>query len=56
MGKYPELLSDEALEARREYWRKWRREHPDRIRQYNRTYWEKQAKIKAEQEANKDGK
>ena len=32
-----------VAEARREYFREWRRKNPDRIRAINKRYWEKQA-------------
>lgn len=38
-----EGMSKEALEMRREYQRKWRKEHPDKVKQHMRTYWEKKA-------------
>jgi len=35
------------------YQRQWRAEHKDRVKQYNRTYWEKKA-AKRMEEANTD--
>lgn len=32
-------LSKEALEARRAYQRKYRKEHPDKIREIQERYW-----------------
>ncbi len=32
-----------ADEIRREYHRQWRAEHKDRVREYNRRFWEKRA-------------
>ena len=34
-------LSDEAKEARNAYYRKYRAEHKDKVREMNRKYWEK---------------
>ena len=34
-------MTKEAREARREYHRKWQRENPDRVKEYQRKYWEK---------------
>lgn len=39
-------LSDEAKEARREYMRRWRKEHPDKVKEYDRRRWEKLARAK----------
>ena len=42
-------LTDEAREARNAYYRKYRAEHKDKVRETNRKYWEKKkmaAKIK----------
>ena len=44
MGK----LSEKALEARRDYERRWRAKNPDKVRAKNRRYWEKQARIREE--------
>lgn len=32
-----------ALEARREYYRDWRAANKDKVKQYNRSYWERKA-------------
>ena len=32
-----------AVEARREYQRKWRSEHKENVREHNRRYWLKKA-------------
>ncbi|MBR5110591.1 MAG: phosphatase [Clostridia bacterium] len=37
------LLSPEAAEARRRYRREWNRRNPEKLRQYNRQFWEKKA-------------
>lgn len=36
-------MNEQALKARREYKRKWNREHPDKVKEYNARYWEKRA-------------
>ncbi len=36
-------MTDKAIEARREYKRKWNREHADRVKTYQKNYWEKKA-------------
>lgn len=53
--------------ARREYYRrnresvaasnrKWRQEHPEKVKEYNNRYWEKKAIIAAESEGGSDGR
>lgn len=37
--------------TRREYQRQWRQQHRDRIREYNRQYWERRAAADAGTEA-----
>ena len=35
---------DKAIaEARREYFRKWRRNNPDKVRKHNESFWRKKA-------------
>lgn len=41
-------ISDNAAELRRAYQKKWRSEHKDRIREYNRRFWEKRAEKESE--------
>ena len=36
-------LSEEAREARRQYMRQWRKNHPEKVREYERRRWEKLA-------------
>lgn len=36
-------MTEKALEARREYRRKWQRENPDKVKSYHVRYWEKKA-------------
>ena len=46
-----EKLSEEALEVRREYQRKYRKENPDKTRKYQNRYWEKKAQLLKAQES-----
>ena len=47
-------MDEAAREAQRQYLRNWRREHPDRVQQHNRTYWQRRAALMAaEKEAAK---
>lgn len=39
-------LEKRAVDARREYYRMWRKKNPDRVRANNQRYWEKQALLK----------
>lgn len=39
-----EKMSDEAVQARREYARKWRKANPDKVKAAQKRYWEKKAK------------
>ncbi len=32
-----------AIQARREYYKKWRAKNKERVREYNRRFWEKKA-------------
>jgi transposase-like protein len=34
-------LSPEARKLRNEYAKNWKRKHPDKVRQYFKTYWER---------------
>lgn len=36
-------LTDEAMQARREYYKKWREANKDHCKEYRRRYWEKKA-------------
>lgn len=44
-------MSEEAKKARREYTREYRRKHPDKVKEWNARFWERQAK-KAEEQNN----
>ncbi len=45
-------LSQEAREARRAYQREWRKKNRDKVREYEKRYWERKA---AEAEETKKG-
>ncbi|MBR6208908.1 MAG: phosphatase [Oscillospiraceae bacterium] len=32
-----------AEELRRKYLKEWRKQHPEKVREYNRRYWERKA-------------
>lgn len=36
-------LTDEAAQARREYYKKWREANKEHCKEYRRRYWEKKA-------------
>lgn len=50
----PAKQNDElAREAKRQYFREWRRKNPDKVRESNRKYWQRRAaRLAAEKEAN----
>ena len=37
-------MNDAAKAARREYKKKWQREHPEKVKQYQARYWDKKAR------------
>lgn len=37
-------LSPKAEEARREYFRQWRKRNPDKVKKHARDYWERKAR------------
>ena len=39
----PDIHDDEKLKARREYYRKWRRNNPERVAQIQKRFWQKKA-------------
>lgn len=47
-------VSEEAKAARREYYRRYRAEHPEKVREANRRYWEKKANKAAKQAKKED--
>ena len=42
-GKETDQAKEERLAAQRAYYRKWRADHREKVRQYNHTYWKKRA-------------
>lgn len=44
-------MSEQAKQARRAYQAKWRAENRDKVRQHERTYWEKKAREAKAEEA-----
>lgn len=36
-------MNEAAKQARREYYREYRRKHPEKVREYNERYWTKKA-------------
>lgn len=43
-----QILEAEAQEQRRAYYRRWRAEHKEAVRQYNARYWQRRAERAAE--------
>lgn len=41
-------MTEAAAQARKEYWKAWRKANADKVRQYNKTYWERKAAKAAE--------
>lgn len=41
-------MSEEAKAMRRAYIKAWRQNHPDRVKEHTRKYWEKRAAKEAE--------
>ncbi len=44
-------VTEEAKAARRAYKKKWQQDNADKVREYQRRYWEKKAKGKASEAA-----
>ena len=36
-------LSEKAKEAKKEYYKKWRKKNPDKIKKYQEDYWNRKA-------------
>lgn len=51
MSKPENNISTKADEARRAYFKKWRDNNRDKIKEYNTRYWEKQAEKLNKKEA-----
>ena len=47
-------LSEEALQARRDYQNKYRRENADKVKRWNKNYWERKSR-KAKEEVKENG-
>lgn len=47
-------MNKEAREARRDYKRKWQRDNKDKVKEYQRRYWERKAKENQADEAVQD--
>jgi hypothetical protein len=43
MAKSTEKVTDAATEARRAYKRKWNAAHKDKVKEYQKKYWERKA-------------
>lgn len=41
-------LNEAVLNERRAYYRKWRKNNPDKVKRHNENYWRKRALQKAE--------
>ena len=44
-------LEAAAQEEKREYFRQWRKNNPDRVKKHNENYWRKRAEMRLEPEA-----
>ena len=44
-------LEAAAQEEKREYFRKWRKNNPDKVKRHNENYWRKRAEKRLEAEA-----
>lgn len=51
MSKTEKNIVTKADEARRAYFKKWRANNRDKIKEYNARYWEKQAEKMSKEEA-----
>ena len=50
------MSKNEALEARRAYYREWKMNNPDKVKAYNQKFWAKYAEKAKQKEAVTDGK
>lgn len=46
-------LTDDARRERNEYMRRWRRDNPDKVRQYQETYWSRKSASERQKERQK---
>lgn len=44
-------MNEAAKEARRAYRRQWAKDHPENVRKWQQTYWEKKARQAAQEQA-----
>lgn len=49
-------MTEAAAQARKEYWKAWRKANADKVRQYNKNYWERKAAAKAAEGAANENK
>lgn len=49
------MMDEAAKRARREYYRKYRQENKDKIKQYNDAYWARKASLKENEKEQKAG-
>ena len=47
-------MTEEAKEARREYYKRWRAANPEKVREKNQRYWQKKADTMVKKEADAD--
>lgn len=47
-NRYYQNMSPEQKERRKAYHGEWQKQHPDKIREYRRTYWERKGAQKSE--------
>ena len=45
------MLDKDVSKARREYLRAWRKQNPEKVKQYNREYWERRVRREVEKNA-----
>ena len=50
MTENEKTVQELANNERREYLKKWRREHADRVKEHNRQYWRKKAMKKLQEQ------
>lgn len=50
------VMTEKAREARREYYRRWRKENPDRVASAQARFWEKRARQIAEEAEKAEGR
>lgn len=48
-----QVISETAAEVRKEYYREWRRKNKDKVKKHNQNYWERKAKARLQDNAQK---